>query len=124
MLFLLLLYFLYGFCFFFFNDTATTEIYTLSLHDALPFSDAGGLAKVAYAAQVTGGDPNNVGGVDVLARLNSLLTPSGRFSDTPAEFDRSNAFGQSFALLALAGTPAGVPESTVAFLVASQCPGG
>src|SRR2546430_11601622 len=26
--------------FFFFNDTATTEIYTLSLHDALPISDA------------------------------------------------------------------------------------
>src|SRR5260221_9012222 len=26
-------------CFFFFNDTATTEIYTLSLHDALPISD-------------------------------------------------------------------------------------
>ena len=25
-----------AFCFFFFNDTATTEIYTLSLHDALP----------------------------------------------------------------------------------------
>src|SRR2546422_6003827 len=30
------------FSFFFFNDTATTEIYTLSLHDALPiFLDAG-----------------------------------------------------------------------------------
>ena len=28
------------FCsFFFFNDTATTEIYTLSLHDALPIYD-------------------------------------------------------------------------------------
>src|SRR5260370_24900318 len=26
------------FCLFFFNDTATTEIYTLSLHDALPIS--------------------------------------------------------------------------------------
>ena len=25
-------------CIFFFNDTATTEIYTLSLHDALPIS--------------------------------------------------------------------------------------
>src|SRR3990167_8394328 len=25
-----------SYCFFFFNDTATTEIYTLSLHDALP----------------------------------------------------------------------------------------
>src|SRR2546422_11597546 len=27
---------------FFFNDTATTEIYTLSLHDALPISGQGG----------------------------------------------------------------------------------
>src|SRR3712207_8337745 len=27
-------------CCFFFNDTATTEIYTLSLHDALPISGA------------------------------------------------------------------------------------
>src|SRR3712207_425489 len=27
---------LYSYIFFFFNDTATTEIYTLSLHDALP----------------------------------------------------------------------------------------
>ena len=28
-------------CCFFFNDTATTEIYTLSLHDALPISTSG-----------------------------------------------------------------------------------
>src|SRR2546429_6535240 len=39
-------------CFFFFNDTATTEIYTLSLHDALPislrrFCFAGGLLRGA-----------------------------------------------------------------------------
>src|SRR6266545_6271297 len=27
-----------SYCSFFFNDTATTEIYTLSLHDALPIS--------------------------------------------------------------------------------------
>src|SRR3712207_7964761 len=27
-----------SYCYFFFNDTATTEIYTLSLHDALPIS--------------------------------------------------------------------------------------
>src|SRR6266498_4470664 len=33
--------------FFFFNDTATTEIYTLSLHDALPiFPDASRQAAV------------------------------------------------------------------------------
>src|SRR6266540_762732 len=30
------------FFFFFFNDTATTEIYTLSLHDALPISARAG----------------------------------------------------------------------------------
>src|SRR5438034_2025275 len=29
---------LYYFVYFFFNDAATTEIYTLSLHDALPIS--------------------------------------------------------------------------------------
>src|SRR5687767_4036719 len=33
------LYFIFS-LFFFFNDTATTEIYTLSLHDALPISPA------------------------------------------------------------------------------------
>src|SRR2546430_3590783 len=32
------------FVFFFFNDTATTEIYTLSLHDALPISRQEALA--------------------------------------------------------------------------------
>src|SRR6266567_9373192 len=32
----ILSYYLFFFFFFFFNDTATTEIYTLSLHDALP----------------------------------------------------------------------------------------
>src|SRR5258708_20762247 len=38
--------------FFFFNDTATTEIYTLSLHDALPISDASGaVARRAYNEQ-------------------------------------------------------------------------
>src|SRR3989304_8869675 len=30
------MFFCFFFFFFFFNDTATTEIYTLSLHDALP----------------------------------------------------------------------------------------
>ena len=38
--------------FFFFNDTATTEIYTLSLHDALPISRGmglGGSAAIAVA---------------------------------------------------------------------------
>src|SRR2546430_12533531 len=33
------------FLLFFFNDTATTEIYTLSLHDALPISASLGLLR-------------------------------------------------------------------------------
>src|SRR5712672_4803214 len=39
-LFLFLIFLIYFFFFFFFNDTATTEIYTLSLHDALPIFEA------------------------------------------------------------------------------------
>src|SRR2546426_8630541 len=35
--------------FFFFNDTATTEIYTLSLHDALPISDELAAGRVVVA---------------------------------------------------------------------------
>src|SRR2546430_10372536 len=34
--------------FFFFNDTATTEIYTLSLHDALPIFRGPGVRRRLY----------------------------------------------------------------------------
>src|SRR3989449_7008823 len=43
------------FSFFFFNDTATTEIYTLSLHDALPIS----VRRDGYGG---GGDTGRGGG--------------------------------------------------------------
>src|SRR5258708_16615777 len=38
--------------FFFFNDTATTEIYTLSLHDALPISQIE-LAKADFVKKLS-----------------------------------------------------------------------
>src|SRR2546429_7166831 len=38
--------------FFFFNDTATTEIYTLSLHDALPISFCGPPRRERISARV------------------------------------------------------------------------
>src|SRR3712207_7007315 len=38
LLYVVIVYLCLSFFFFFFNDTATTEIYTLSLHDALPIS--------------------------------------------------------------------------------------
>src|SRR2546422_10856329 len=37
--------------FFFFNDTATTEIYTLSLHDALPISPSHGVRAAVRVAR-------------------------------------------------------------------------
>src|SRR5256885_12476803 len=39
------------FYFFFFNDTATTEIYTLSLHDALPISMVKAFAAISQGDQ-------------------------------------------------------------------------
>src|SRR2546425_1042177 len=49
---------------FFFNDTATTEIYTLSLHDALPISYPSSAVTVTQAGRYRwiasySGDPNN-----------------------------------------------------------------
>src|SRR5258708_11462393 len=51
--------------FFFFNDTATTEIYTLSLHDALPiFRDV-----LTWAAERTGLEPFTVAAVIGVASI-------------------------------------------------------
>src|SRR5438034_9405231 len=38
--------------FFFFNDTATTEIYTLSLHDALPISCSASTPRTGRHASI------------------------------------------------------------------------
>src|SRR2546426_8206892 len=52
--------------FFFFNDTATTEIYTLSLHDALPISTEVGIDEVG-ATEVGSAEigSNEVGSAEV-----------------------------------------------------------
>src|SRR5215203_6283498 len=49
---------LYFSCFFFFNDTATTEIYTLSLHDALPIG--GGTNGLGIQGVAIVGEPLGV----------------------------------------------------------------
>src|SRR5256885_7344822 len=50
-----------SFVFFFFNDTATTEIYTLSLHDALPIS-------IVCVTTATFGEPSRSASVNPLPR--------------------------------------------------------
>src|ERR1035438_10909290 len=77
--------------FFFFNDTATTEIYTLSLHDALPIYviDTNGLwisgAKLPVDP-VEVGNHRPRGGVLILCRYD-LWISSARFTDDPFEVD-------------------------------------
>src|SRR5256712_11792100 len=66
-------------CVFFFNDTATTEIYTLSLHDALPIllrRPDGELRRSALEALgIRGLDapPPHLPREDLLAELQALL---------------------------------------------------
>src|SRR2546422_5487084 len=50
------------FFFFFFNDTATTEIYTLSLHDALPISRAAARLRRALGRRRADAAPHRPGG--------------------------------------------------------------
>src|SRR5215467_6606306 len=65
--------FVFLFIFFFFNDTATTEIYTLSLHDALPISSLPEDARIVdiaggsgwYASQMVRVAPLTVVGIDI-----------------------------------------------------------
>src|SRR5256884_9997743 len=96
--------------FFFFNDTATTEIYTLSLHDALPISahdcSDGGLAVTlseccfsSLNREAFGADIDITGEDDIVTRL---------FSETPSRiivsFDQS-ALGDIEEIVAAASCP-------------------
>src|SRR2546421_467338 len=49
----------YTLLFFFFNDTATTEIYTLSLHDALPISSSKVFARASTARRCSATAPSS-----------------------------------------------------------------
>src|SRR3712207_6668651 len=94
-----------SFCFFFFNDTATTEIYTLSLHDALPilvvvlrnrrrlprtFAVGGVLLAIAAAVYGTGVvDPPNIEELlldigDALGKWSYVLVGALAFLETGA----------------------------------------
>src|SRR3989454_10408747 len=72
----------YVFIFFFFNDTATTEIYTLSLHDALPILSADGYQQVITHVFVAG-DPYLDS--DAVFAVKESLIGEFRKVDSPAE---------------------------------------
>src|SRR2546422_4078598 len=76
------------FLFFFFNDTATTEIYTLSLHDALPISRQ---RKRSQGQEAAGPDQGGIeGGVGVLARAHRQPPTRHQLIKQPATGDRKS----------------------------------
>ncbi|MFE7633273.1 prenyltransferase/squalene oxidase repeat-containing protein [Kitasatospora sp. NPDC057518] len=103
---------------------AKPEIIGGYLGDGTTEAYAGATAKLLLAVEVRGGDPAAFGGVDLPARLRSLQTAEGRFSDRSQWGDYSNAFGQSLAVIALHRTPGGAPAAAVDFLANSQCADG
>ncbi|MEU9078552.1 peptidase [Kitasatospora sp. NPDC048538] len=103
---------------------AKPEILGGYLGDGTTEAYAGATAKLLLAAEVRGANPTAFGGVDLPARLRSLQTAEGRFSDRSQWGDYSNAFGQSLALIALHRTPGGAPAAAVDFLANSQCADG
>src|SRR3712207_9362503 len=68
--------------FFFFNDTATTEIYTLSLHDALPISMGDTVQGVPRGDAWFGSPSSYYGGEVYIGYMNlmSVLDPADRKS--------------------------------------------
>src|SRR2546430_12139470 len=64
--------------FFFFNDTATTEIYTLSLHDALPiFRHAGVHHNVAVDIRWVSSEKLDAGDSSPLMGVAGIVVPGG-----------------------------------------------
>src|SRR2546425_9021212 len=72
--------------FFFFNDTATTEIYTLSLHDALPISCPGATVMNSVLPPP-------------MSRATNRSTPAGRPAWMPRRSEEHTSELQSLAYL-------------------------
>ena len=106
------------------TPTAVTSYTQGASFDADDAAYAGATAKLAFVIEATGGDATDVGGVDLLAQLQSLVTAEGRLADRSDFGDFANLFGHAFALLAqdTAGTtPA---DTLVQGLLRAQCADG
>src|SRR2546430_16517415 len=89
--------------FFFFNDTATTEIYTLSLHDALP---------ILIAVRHRNAMPN-LEWIELAARLGSAVL-AGAILGVNRDLHRQPAGLRTHALVCLGSAVGGVVVGSVA----------
>lgn len=96
----------------------------------VPFDDedaayAGATGKLGLVLTLSGVDPTEVGGTDLVATLQSLEQESGRFSDRSDYGDFSNVFGQAFGVLFLTAAEGTEPsDAAVQFLIDAQCDSG
>jgi hypothetical protein len=85
---------------------------------------AGATAKALAYAQVSGGVPTSFGGVNLVTRLEALVTPGGRLADVSTFGDQANTIGQSFGARGLTTAGSAKAPDVTAFLLKQQCPAG
>jgi hypothetical protein len=89
---------------------------------------SGAVAKSLVLAQVTGADPRNYGGLDLVAQAEGLVTaggPSaGRLADVSEYGDYANTFGQALAARGLANAGSPKAGEVTDFLLLQQCSSG
>jgi hypothetical protein len=104
-------------------DNWTTDVDFGSRDDVY----SGSVAKAIVLAQTTGGNPRAFGGVDLVKRLQPLVSTAaptvGRIHDTTPT-DYANTIGQSFAARGLAVAGAAKAPSATKFLLRQQCSQG
>ncbi|CUR56471.1 conserved exported hypothetical protein [metagenome] len=111
---------------------AHVESYTTGVDFGSTDVYAGAVAKAAVMAQTAGDDATSYGGVDLVTRLEGLVSSTapiaGRIEDsfTPGPFagDFANVIGQAFASEALAAAGSTEAAAVTDFLLQQQCTEG
>ncbi len=114
-------------------EDSVAEILTTLAKDPAAYTDAfgtvaaGSTAKLATAVEVTGGDPADFGGVDLVTKLEGLVRPAGPQAGRGVDrggADYSNTIGQSWVVRALAGADSDLAQPATDFLLGQQCAAG
>lgn len=89
---------------------------------------AGSTAKLASFVVRTGGDPAAFGGVDLVERLEGLVSTeaptTGRIEDVSTWGDNANTIGQAFAAQALSAVGSAAAAPVTSYLLDQQCEAG
>lgn len=85
----------------------------------------GATAKLAFLVELTGGDPRDVGGTDLITELSGLAGADGRYADVSDFGNNANVYGQAFTVLALTGAgETDKADTAAAALIGMACSDG